>query len=918
MPALAFSQAMDLSTPLPQDPAVRTGTLPNGLRYYIRQNHKPEKRAELRLVVNAGSVLENDDQRGLAHFVEHMAFNGTKEFPKAGIVNFLESNGIRFGADLNAYTSFDETVYMLKLPTDRPVVLDSGLDVLSEWAHNVSFDSTEFEKERGVVGEEWRLGRGAQGRIFDKQLPIVAKGSKYADRMVIGLKPVLDTAHLATIKAFYQNWYRPDLMAVVAVGDFDPAAMEQSIKARFAKIPNPVGELPRTKYTIPMHAETYASVATDKEMPYNIFTFALTHPERIQKTVADYRHQLALSLYDQMVNARIQEAAQKGAPFAFASAQYSNFLGDLDAYSAFAMLKPDSTVAGIQAILREVYRAKQNGFNASELDRAKKTLMAGMDKTYSERAKTESGSYIREYTSNFLHNEPFPGIDYEYALYKKYVPTITLQEINGLTHELFENASPVMTFSGAEGEGVPTESQLLAVVTDVQKENIAAYKDNVVNQPLIASLPKAGKVTAEKTYADIGVTEWKLSNGARVLIKPTDFKDDEILFSAIAPGGHSTASDEDFISADNSNGMIDNSGVGNFDAPSLMKLLAGKNVSVSPYVSSLQDGFQGRSTKQDLPTLFELTHLFMTNPRMDTAGAMSFLMQQKAFLENRGKDPESVADDTLEVTLYQNHLRAQPTTVETLKKVDLGKAYQYFKTHFSDGGNFTYFFVGNVDTKTLKPLVEKYLASVPAAPKHSTWRDVGMNNPTGIVRKDVYKGQEDKTFVTIVFPGIMPFSRENRYKMSATSQAIEIKLREDLREDKSGVYFVSVAPSISKYPKEKYNIRVFFSCDPKRADELISEVMNQLDSISRQGLPATYADKVKEISRRELETNLKQNNYWLTKLQDAVWNDIDIHTIDKGRQLIDSFSPTDVQSYAKQYFNRNNYIEVVLYPDRKS
>jgi zinc protease len=920
LPSLGFGQAMDLSTPLPQDPAVRTGTLPNGLRYYIRQNKKPEKRAELRLVVNAGSVLENDDQRGLAHFVEHMSFNGTKEFPKAGLVNFLESNGIRFGADLNAYTSFDETVYMLKLPTDRKIVLDSGLDVLSEWAHNVAFDSTEFEKERGVVGEEWRLGRGAQGRIFDKQLPVIAKGSKYAERNTIGMKPTIDTAHLSTIKSFYQTWYRPDLMAVVAVGDFDPVEMEQAIKARFTPIPNPSAELPRPKITIPMHSETLASVATDKEMPYTIFTLSYARPEPKQMTVSDYRHQLAIGLYDQMVNARLQEAIQKGAPIAYASASDGQFFGGLQAYSAFAVLKPDSVLAGEAALLREVFRAKQHGFNQSELDRAKKNLVSGMEKVYSERAKTESSSYIREYTSNFLHAEAFPGIEYEYALHKKYVPTISLQEVNALSSELLENASPVITYSGVESAktAAPTETQLLATLAGVQKENLASYKDNVITAPLIKSLPKAGKVTDEKTIAGLGITEWKLSNGARVLIKPTDFKDDEILFSAFAPGGHSSVSDADFISADNSNGLIDNSGVADFDASSLSKLLAGKNVQVSPFVSALQDGFSGSSTKQDLPTLFELTHAFMTTPRLDSAGALSFMAQQRAFLENRGKDPQSVANDTLEVALYQNHVRAQPTTLETLNHVDFNKAYQYFKSHFSDGGNFTYLFVGNVDTKTLKPLVEKYLASVPAQPKHASWRDVGMTNPNGIVKKAVYKGAEDKTFVTMVFPGQIPFSRENRYKLSATAQAIEMKLREDLREDKSGVYFVSVAPSISKYPHEKYNIRVVFSCDPKRADELITEVMNQLDTISRKGLPATYADKVKEISRRELETNLKHNNYWLSKMQDAVWNDIDMNTIDKGQQLIDSFGAKDVQEYANKYFNRNNYVQVVLYPDKKS
>ncbi len=536
----AQTPSTDLNTPLPFDPNVRTGKLPNGLTYYIRHNGKPEHRAELRLAVHAGSVLEDDDQQGLAHLNEHMSFNGTVKYPHNTLESFLEEHGARFGADLNAYTSFDETVYKESLPTDQGTVLDSGIDILCEWAHNNTFDSVEVEKERGVVGEEWRMGLGAFKRIQDKQFPIILAGSQYAKRITIGLKPVIDTAHQSTIKRFYHDWYRPDLMAVVVVGDFDVDQVEKKIKALFTPLKNPPNERPRTEFPIPPHADTYVAVNTDPEMPLTVFSMEFERPGADEVTVADYRYNnLVTGLYDEMLNARIQEAIEKGeAPLTQAGVQDGAFLGHLKAFSIFALLSQDSVDAGITAVLSQVFRAEKTGFTPGELERAKKSMLSAMEKQWEERDKTKNINFAEEYIRNFLNKEPSPGIDYEYDLYKKYVDGVTLEEVNALSPKLMENASPVMTFEGPESKDYspPTKEELLAILDKVRSEHFEAYEDKTSNAPLIASAPKSGTIVNERKLASIGVTVWQLSNGARVILKPTDFKDDEILFHAVAPG----------------------------------------------------------------------------------------------------------------------------------------------------------------------------------------------------------------------------------------------------------------------------------------------------------------------------------------------------------------------------------------------
>ncbi len=921
LPLAASAQTMDLTSPLPFDSTVRTGTLPNGLRYYIKHNSYPEHRAELRLVVNAGSILEDNDQQGLAHFNEHMSFNGTTEFPHNTLESFLEAHGARFGADLNAQTGFGQTIYMESLPTDQNHVLDTGVDILAQWAHYDTFDSVEFEKERGVVREEWRMGRGAFERIYRKQAPIIFAGSRYADRNPIGLLPVIDTAHRSTIMQFYHDWYRPDLMAVIIVGDFNVDSMVSDVKQDFSPLPNPPNERPRTEYPIPMHSQTYVAIDTDREMPQTIFAMFFERPASKEVTVADYRRSLVTALYDEMLNARIQEAIQKGeAPLAYAGAGDGPFLAHLRSFSIFGLLQEDSVDAGVKAILQQVFRAQQTGFDASELDRAKKSLLAKMEKGWEERDKTPSASLVGEYIRNFTDQEPSPGIDYEYALYKKYVPDVTLAEVNARSAQLMQNASPVMTFEGPAAKDFtpPTKDQLLAILNDVKSEHYSAYVDKTSNAPLIAVTPKPGKIVKESTLASIGVTVWQLSNGARVILKPTNFKEDEILFHAVAPGGSSTAPNSEYESAQSGDAIVTSSGLSTFDAPTLQKMLEGKEVAVSPDISMYSQSLDGHSTKKDLPTLFQLAYLYMTAPRYDSAAVRTWLTRTKATLQNMQKMPEATYFDSLSVILTQNNYRTRPESVELLNEIRPELAYAYYKKFYGDASGFTFYFVGNINLNTLRPLVEDYLASLPSSHHRMMWNDVGIRPPTGALVRNIYKGEAPKSIVTLVYTGQKPFSRANRFRLSAMAQAFQMKLLQDIREDKSGAYYIRVSPSFQKYPKDEYRITINFGCDPARVTELVAEVRRQIDTLVSKPIAATYAERVQKIMANELEVNRKENKYWMSELEDAFWNNLAPVSINESTALINSISPKTIFQAAKDYFNSKNCVQVVLYPEKKS
>jgi len=698
--------SIPLEARLPAAPQVRLGTLENGLRYYIRENGRPENRAELRLVVNTGSIMEDEDQLGLAHFIEHMAFNGTTHFEKQELVNFLESIGMTFGPDLNAMTSFDETIYMLTVPTDSTAIFERSFLVLEDWARGISFDPEEIDKERGVIVEEWRSGRGAGMRMFDRQLPILFQGSLYAERLPIGDMDIVRSFDRETIVRFYRDWYRPDLMAVVAVGDFEADRVEQLIREHFAALEAPADPRARTLAEVPDHDETLFAIATDPEATGTSVSIYWKQPLRPSGTAGAYRQSLVESMYNAMLNRRLGELTQQAdPPFISASTSQGLFIRSKEVYSLGATVEDNSLIRGLEATLTEAERVARHGFVATELDRQKRVLLRGIEQARRERDKQYSSSYAGEYVSAFLYDEAIPGIEYEYELFQRFVPGIALEEVNALARAWITDRSRVIMISAPEKEGVtvPTEAELLDVFTRVAAAEIAPYEETVDDLPLLAEDPIPGQIVDERYIEEIAVTEWDLSNGVRVVFKPTDFDEDLIAFTAFSPGGSSLASDGEYYSASLAAQLIQSFGLGAFNAVDLGKKLAGKVASVVPTISSLEEGLTGACSPEDLETLCELVYLYFTEPRRDEAVFTSMITRLKAIIPNLMASPEMAFSDTLNVTLTQYHPRRRPVTLELIDTIDLDTCYRFFRDRFADAGDFTFVFVGNIDPEPFRP-----------------------------------------------------------------------------------------------------------------------------------------------------------------------------------------------------------------------
>ena len=906
---------------LTPDPKILIGKLDNGLMYYIRENHKPEKRAELRLAVKAGSILEDDDQQGLAHFDEHMAFDGTKNFPKQDIINFLEKSGVRFGPDLNAYTSFDETVYMLQVPTDSPNVLKKGFQILEEWSHDVSYDDAEIDRERGVVIEEWRLRRGAENRVSMKHIPIELYKSHYADRITIGKKEILESCPHDALRRFYHDWYRPDLMAVFAVGDFNKEEIEKLIKEHFTHLKNPGKERERLHYPVPDNNETLVSIATDPELTRASVDIIFKRDTSSQSTAADYRREIISNLSAGMLNARLNELLQtSNPPFIYAYNYDGRFIGPKQAYYLGAGVKENSILDGFEAMVTEAFRVKQHGFTATELERQKIQTLRAMENAFKERDKTESRPLIDEYIRNFLIGETIPGIEVELNLYKQFLPGITLEEVNNQTLEHITEGNRVITVSAPQKDSVkvPTEAEVLSIMKKVSAEQLGPYVDKVSTEPLVSHLPAPGKVVEEKKITSLGVTEWKLSNGARVVLKPTDFKNDEILFSAHCNGGTSLVDDKNYLSAEFTPSIIgQSSGVGTFDPIALQKKLSGKIVSVYPTISMLSEGFSGSASPQDIETLFQLVYLHATSPRKDSTAFLSLITRYKASLQNRSVSPEAAFADTLQVTLTNYHPRTRPLTIPLLDEVNLDTAFSIYKDRFADFSNFTFLFIGNFKVDSIKPLVEQYLASLPSLGRKETWKDIGIKPPKGVISKQVKKGIEPKSSVSLTFTGPFEWSQQNKYDFNSMLDVLNIKLREVLREDKGGTYGVGVSGSPTHHPRQEYHISVRWGCNPDRVDELVNAALQQIDSAKLKPFDTVYVEKVRETQRRGYEVNLKQNRFWLNSLYSYYVDNGNPEKMLNYPKFVENLNAAAIQNAAKKYFNMDNYVKVVLYPEKK-
>jgi zinc protease len=906
---------------IPYDPNVKIGKLPNGITYYIRKNVEPKNRAELRLVVKAGSILETDKQVGLAHFTEHMSFNGTKNFKKQELVDFLEKSGVNFGADLNAYTSFDETVYELQLPTDSADVFKKGFQILEDWAHNVSFENEEIDKERGVVIEEWRLGQGADERMRKQYFPILLKGSQYAKRLPIGTKANLDTFRYETVKQFYKDWYRPDLQAVIVVGDFDVAQVEAMIKEHFSKIPKATNPKPRVKFGIPASKETNVAIVTDPEQQYNMVQIFYKQPSIPEATTdLQYKQNIVRELFNQMINQRLEELVQSGeAPFVFANTNYSKLLGDKDAFMLIGVTQDPSKVsAAIEALLQENERVKRFGFTKGELERAKASMLSNMENSFNEKDKTKSSAYVGEYIRNFLNNEPMPGIAYEFDLYKKYLPTISVKDVNALVSQWIKPTDRTVLVLAPEDakSKLPSEKEVAAMMNMTFKD-IFAYEDKTVNEPLIGKLPPAGEIKGMNVVKELEVAELTLSNGAKVILKPTTFKNDEISFSAISKGGTSLVSDADYLSAANASIAVMYGGVGNFDMISLQKTLAGKNVYVAPSIGQYTEGLNGSTTPKDLETAMQLIHLYFTSPRKDENAFRVIQQQLMTSLANKSKDPGSVFMDTVSYVMGNYNVRRKPMTVESLKDIDYNKAYNIYKQRFANAADFTFTFVGNFKLEQIAPLIEKYIASLPSNGQTENWRDVGINTPQGQITRVVKKGQENKATVRMYFTGATNYSDLEATQLDQLCSILGIRLREVLREDQGGVYGVGVRGNISRIPSDKYTITISFSCSVENVDKLIDLSMQEINKLKADGATEVNIEKVTAESTRSLETELKQNSYWQQNLEQKYLYGEDPKTILQDMDNLKKLNIQRTKELANKYLNMNNFAKMILLPEKQ-
>ena len=910
------AQAAD--APLPFDSTVLRGRLPNGLRYLIRRNTLPENRAELRLVVDAGSILEDEPQLGVAHFVEHMAFNGTRRFPKADLVNFLERTGVRFGPDLNAYTSFDETVYMLQVPTDTAAIVSKALDILEDWAHGLALDSAEIRKERGVVVEEWRSGRGAQMRMTYKQFPVILRGSKYATRLPIGTRENLQSFPDSVARAFYRDWYRPDLMTVVAVGDFDPKQMEADVKQRFARIPAVAKPRKREYAQVPGHEETYVSIESDKEYPSAGVTLAWFGAPKRTRTTADFRRSLVNGFHDRMVSARLSEISQRpDAPFAYGGMGRGSFTRTRDVLQLYAGVKGSDFVKAADALLAEAERVRRFGFTATELDRARTNYLRGLEQRFAERDKTNSsafaGQYVLERAQRDAHREHRRRAEARAAVRadgharraQRARPRL-LPEAGSRRHRGGARTSP--------RSSCRRRAEMLAVFDRPADSSLTAYVDSTSDAPLVATPPTPGKVVSETKLPETGILEWRLSNGARVLLKPSDFKRDEVLFAAQSPGGISLLPDTVVTQGELASMALSVGGLGTFNQTSLTKRLAGKRASVSAFISDTEQGLQGNASAKDIETLFQLAWLNMSQPRADSSAFAALRNQARSVLANQRNDPGSIFRDTVTMVMSQHHPRTRLFVPELFDSVDVRRSLAIHQDRFADAGAFTFFLVGSFNADSVRPLVERYLASLPAAQRSEKARDVGIRPPNGIVNTTVRAGIEPKAQNLIVFSGPCEYSIENRTVMSALRELMDIRLREVLREDKGGTYGAGVSANCSHIPYSNYRVSVQFGSAPERTEELTKEVFSVIESIKQGEVSDSNMTKIRELTIRGHETALKQNNRWLGAMMDADEDGRDQRDFLRTTDRMLKVTKEQIRDAARLYLRTDRYARFTLLP----
>jgi zinc protease len=916
------SQPVNLQATLPFDAAVRTGTLPNGLTYYVRKNGRPANRVVLRLAVKTGSLDEADDQQGLAHVLEHMAFNGSAHFKPGELISYFESTGARLGPHVNASTGFEETIYMLDLPSDKPEIIEKGLTALADFGGGLTLDPAEIDKERGVVIEEWRGGLGAGSRIRDRQIPVLFYHSRYADRLPIGKPGILKSFPAARLRAFYDTFYRPDRMAVVAVGDMDQQKIEDAVKAAFGGLQARSAAPPARAVDVPLHKDTLVSVVTDPEITQSSVSLVRKRPRASSDKVGDYRRSLVQRFFEQMLNDRLDELSRRpDAKFLAAGMSGGSLSADVETVSLGANVQSGRIADGLAAVALEAKRAREFGFGPGELDRAKKWMAAFYERAYTERDKTDSGSFAQEYLNHFLEREPSPGIEFEYTLVQQLLPGISAAEVTALGKALLADDSRVILATSPQKPDitVPSDDELKGILARVESTAVTPWNDTTSTRELLERKPEPAKITATRKVDEVGLTIVTFANGVEAWLKPTDFKNDQIVFALQARGGTSLAPQSDFMEASLSTAYVNLSGAAGLKALDMQKLLAGKLAGASPYASLSTHGFNGSAAPAQLETALQLLYARFTQPGDDPEAFDLMKRQLGAFVANRLDNPEIVFGDKLDEVNTSSHYTSQALTVERVNALDRAKMTSFYRQRFSNAADFTFFMVGAFKVDDALPLLARYVGGLPSTGTGtSDFKDVGILFPVGTQRVKVEKGREPKASTVLSFfadpPGNDPMEQE---RSLAATDVLEIALRDILREELGQTYTVSVDLSQGLPQRGGGHVEVSFGAAPENIEKMGDRVMQEVQRLQKDGPSEDLVNRAKETARRNYETQLRTNGYWLGRFQAVQMWGQDPSMIAHRLDRINALSPAVIQDAFKKYFPADRSTVVTLVPAPK-
>ncbi len=904
---------------IPADPSIKKGRLPNGFSYYIQKNKFPEKSVHLQLVNDVGSILEEENQRGIAHFMEHMNFNGTTHFPGNSMVTQLQKSGVRFGADLNAHTSFDETVYELPLPLKDPSMLMKGMRIMRDWANEATFDAKEVEQEKGVVLEEKRLKMGVQERMSNQYLPMLFNKSLYAERLPIGTEKVISELTPAQLKRFHSDWYRPDLQALIVVGDIDVAQVEKIIKTLFSDLPKAGTPKIRTRHSIALTGKNQYMKVTDVEKAGAEIQVMIKHPGRKVVTQEDYVAHLKLQLFNGMLSTRIKESRYQNPNAAYNSfsASVEPFLGGLNMFSFTVSAHESKLDQAFKESWLTIEQVKRFGFSQSELNRARNQFLRSMESAVKDQEHRSSSGLLQACKDNYLNQEAIPSLEWEYQFVKQVLPSISLQELKELGASYIKDTNRDFLVLGPAkaSELLPDEAAVTGTIATLAAQPLSAPSENAVTASLISELPAPGKVKHREEIKQLELTKLTLSNGIKVLLKPTNFQNDEVAFYAFAPGGISAFKDEEILHA-NFIRSVPGMGLAGFSPIDLSRILNGKIVNASPYVGERSHGIQGMASPSDLATALQIVHLQFTRPRADSAQFNSMLRKTREALSVRALSPENVFADTMAFVLNNFSGRALPPKPEELERVKINQVMNDYRDLYSDASAFTFVFVGNFNTEAIIPLLEQYLGSLPVRSGGRKAMDHNTKTPEGNITKKVLKGTENKASVRLVLSGDMMVNAQNRLALEALQEVVQLRLLEELREKESEVYNPSVRTTYSKLPTGRFGMMITFGCSPANTDHLIEIVQRELKKLAMEGPKAEDVEKFKASYRKSSELALKNNGFWLSYLSRQSENQENLLDVMVSERLLNELSLSQLKSAAKQYLDNGNFIRFILLPEK--